>query len=121
MVRMLSGLLYLALLAAAIPVADAGAFLLPQPSIPQILEFQAATQQSMVVRLAPAEPGGEREYIDDTDKSDESSSANERTAECCASMIRSARSIFRTKLQHSAYTSRTPSLPIFYAFCTLLI
>ena len=119
---MLSGLLIVALLGAVVPVGYSGELGLSVSFTPPSPHFRVAAQpQSGLVRLMPQVPGGEHDYIDDRDNSDESSSANERMAEFCGSLRRSARSMFRTRLQLTAYTSHGALLPLFYAFCTLLI
>src|SRR5690242_17075565 len=119
MVHMLPGLLNLALL---FSIGYSAELSLPESPLPETSHCRAADpSQSILVPVVAAQPDGDREYVDDNDNSDETSSAKERTVEFGGSVTRSARSLFRTKLQLTAHTSHDASVPLFYAFCTLLI
>ena len=118
---MLSGLLNLALLG-AVPAGYPGEPALSLAPTPQIQVFLVKSATWAVLgQLAADGPRGERDYINESDNSNEPTSARERPVESCGSTTRSARSRFRAKLQHAAATSPGAPRPLFYTFCTLLI
>jgi hypothetical protein len=62
-----------------------------------------------------------RDFMDDTDDSDESSSSKQRVAELDTTIRRQALASFHTRTQSSTETRPGLALPLFYVFCTLLI
>ena len=118
---MLAGLLSLALIGIAVPVGfrvgvgPATVWLHPHLISP----IKSSPQTSFL--QSPQDPRSEREWIDEDDSSDESSSSKERTAKVADSKNRHARSLFRTSRQHTAARAYNLSLLLFYVYCALLI
>ena len=109
------GLLSLALLRTAVPAGFPAELALPPVSSLRLpISRIRGSPETILIRPVAEDADGERECSDDNDNSDESS-------EFAGSMSRHALSLFRTRLQHTAGTPHGISLPLFYAFCTLLI
>jgi len=122
MVLMFSGLLSLSLLGVVVPVGFCAELALPWASPHHVLIAGAHTSAKTVfVRAAAENADGERDCIDENDTSDESSSSRQRTEEFGGSMSRYALGLFRAKLEHTTEAPRDTSLPLFYAFCRLLL
>jgi hypothetical protein len=63
----------------------------------------------------------ERDCIDDTDNSDESSSGKDRTQESGGATSQSVLTLIRTRVAFGSPRPKGVSLALFYVFCTLLI
>jgi len=82
----------------------------PKTSLPTIL-----------LRHRLLNAGDARDCIDDTDTSDESSSAKERTQEFGKVMSRSVLLLSRTRFVPGTPAPEAITLALFYVFCVLLI
>jgi hypothetical protein len=117
------GLLSLALLGTTLSVVSAAETLPARTSCPNLQIGDGRTSLSPL-RVGPRLPSGNSkpDCIDDTENSDELSSARERAKEFGGSMSLIALAQTRTRLEPGSPTPpRGISLPLFYAFCSLLI
>src|SRR5262249_15832734 len=98
MVLMFSGLLSLALLEVAVPVGFATEWALPWASRHHVRRATTLPPAKIVlVRPTAEDANGERDCIDDSDTSDESSSPKQRTQGFGGSLSRHALARFRAQ------------------------
>lgn len=119
---MFSCLLSLALVEATVPADFSAELVLPRTSLHQARLAGATPLAKLVfVRTAAESVHAERDCIDESDTSDESSSPKERTEKLGGWMTRYALALYRAQLEQTVAAPREVSLPLFYAFCRLLL